>query len=478
MTRNKYGYLAKNTLLFTVSSFSSKILSFLLVPLYTNVLSTADYGIADIVSTTSTLLTFVVSLNISESVLRFAIDNNDQQNDTLRIGMKIAIQGNFIFGILVIIAAWFNLFGWESNLYLFLFLSVFATTVMNVLSNYLRAVDKIKDVAIAGIVSTIVTILTNIITLLILRIGIIGYMLSMIFAPFSAAIYCLSRINISEIFGKEYKNNGNLRKEMIMYSLPLIVNSIAWWMNASIDKYFVVLMLGSASNGIYAVSQKIPTILTTFSTVFMQAWNLSAIKEYNQQDKDGFFSNTYNLLTVVLVLLCSVLILFNVPLARFLYAKNFFMAWECSSWLLASIVFSTLGSMVGSVFSAVKNSRVYSVSTISSAIINIAMNYFLIPIYNIRGAAIATVISFFVMWAIRYVCALKYIKLKTNIGKYLLCFALLIVQVMIEWVFKYGYVLQITLFAVLILLNLNELIFIVGKLRRVLFSKQNTNDKG
>ena len=78
MTRNKYGYLAKNTLLFTVSSFSSKILSFLLVPLYTNVLSTADYGIADIVSTTSTLLTFVVSLNISESVLRFAIDNNDQ----------------------------------------------------------------------------------------------------------------------------------------------------------------------------------------------------------------------------------------------------------------------------------------------------------------------------------------------------------------------------------------------------------------
>ena len=79
---NKYAYLAKNTMLFTISSFGSKILSFLLVPLYTAVLSTEEYGTADLVTTTAGLLIYVFTLNIADAVLRFAIDrkNNQEEN--------------------------------------------------------------------------------------------------------------------------------------------------------------------------------------------------------------------------------------------------------------------------------------------------------------------------------------------------------------------------------------------------------------
>lgn len=60
MSRKKYSYLAQNTLLLTLSSFGSKFLAFFLVPLYTNVLTTSDYGIADIVTTSVTLLIYVL----------------------------------------------------------------------------------------------------------------------------------------------------------------------------------------------------------------------------------------------------------------------------------------------------------------------------------------------------------------------------------------------------------------------------------
>ena len=72
--KDKYKYLGKNTIIFAISSFGTKILSFLLVPLYTAVLTTSEYGVADLITTTATLLVFVLTINIASSVLRFTLD--------------------------------------------------------------------------------------------------------------------------------------------------------------------------------------------------------------------------------------------------------------------------------------------------------------------------------------------------------------------------------------------------------------------
>ena len=89
--KSKYSYLIQNTALLTLSSFGSKFLSFFLVPLYTNVLSTAEYGIADIITTSSTLLVYVLTLNIGASVLRFGIDKNEKPTRVFMYGAKIDI---------------------------------------------------------------------------------------------------------------------------------------------------------------------------------------------------------------------------------------------------------------------------------------------------------------------------------------------------------------------------------------------------
>lgn len=120
MKKNKYNDLKKNTILFTISSFSSKILSFLLVPLYTSVLSTADYGTADMVYTTSSLIVFAVALNISDAVLRYAIDIKDRQSNILGYGFRVTIKGNLIFAILVYFFSKLNIIEWEGYLYIFL----------------------------------------------------------------------------------------------------------------------------------------------------------------------------------------------------------------------------------------------------------------------------------------------------------------------------------------------------------------------
>ena len=138
---------------------------------------------------------------------------------------------------------------------------------------------------------------------------------------------------------------------------------------------------------------------------------------------------------------CSGLILFNIPLAKVLFAKDFFVAWQCSSWLLVSAFFSAMGSFLASIFSAVKDSRIVAVSTVVSALINTTLNLLLIPRYQAVGASVATVVSFFSIWMIRYFCSKKYILWKNILWKDLLVCLLLVLQVLQEGFLKnHGYV--------------------------------------
>lgn len=450
--KNKYTYLAKNTILFTISSFGSKILSFFLVPLYTAVLSTADYGTADLVTTTAGLLVYILTLDIQSAVLRFAIERKEKQEEILNFGLEITGIGSIVLAIGLLILKSLSLLDWPDYCYLFLFLSFLFSALNSIILNYLRAIDKTAAVAAAGIITTLIMIVSNLVLLLVFRIGVVGYMISTLLGYATSIAYSIFLIRKQCINIFREHCSKNVKKAMCAYSIPLIFNAVAWWMNSSIDKYFITAMLGVAANGIYAVSQKIPSILSMFNTIFGQAWNLSAIREFDPDDKDGFFTNTYKMYNTALVLVCSVLILINIPLARILFSNDFFEAWQFSSTLLISMIFSAMASFLGCIFSAVKKNKVFAVSTVAAAATNIVLNVVMIPVFGALGAAIATAVSFFVMWFIRWICARKYIRMKVNLFLEFVVYILLTLQVVFEHMDGHFYIGQIIVFVIIIFL--------------------------
>ena len=102
--KEKYSYLSKNILLFMISGFVPKILTFLLVPIYTRYLTTEEYGISDLISTTVSLLLPIFTLDIQDAVMRFAMDKNYNQKDVFSIAFKIISMGFIIIlvGVIVI----------------------------------------------------------------------------------------------------------------------------------------------------------------------------------------------------------------------------------------------------------------------------------------------------------------------------------------------------------------------------------------
>lgn len=295
MSKTKYKFLAKNTLLFSISTFGSKILTFLLVPLYTNVLSTSDYGAVDILTTTVSLLSIALTFNIASAVMRYALEYVDIPQIILKYGIKVLFTGTFLMTIGTFLLYLTRILEWPKYYYVFMVILFVISSFEQLFQNYLRAIDKIELMVVTSLISTIIKLTSNIVLLLFIKLGVLGYMVSMVLGPFVSCIVsyvCLAPIRYPKI---EYTSEIRIRKEMKRYAIPTAINSLGWWIANSVDRYFITGMIGTAVNGIYSVAYKIPTIMSMICDIFIQAWGISAIKEYDQDDQDDFFHQFINL---------------------------------------------------------------------------------------------------------------------------------------------------------------------------------------
>lgn len=179
------------------------------------------------------------------------------------------------------------------------------------------------------------------------------------------------------------------------------MNSLGWWANNVSDRYVVTFLCGIAVNGVYSVAYKIPSILNTFQQIFIQAWQISAIKEYTNRDSRVFYGKALNCMNVMMCICCMGLILLTKPIARLLYAKDFYAAWQYVPFLLVSSVFNSASGILGPILTANKNSKAMGTSALYGALINIGLNIILVYIMGAQGAAIATAISSFFIYLFR-----------------------------------------------------------------------------
>ncbi len=447
----KYKYLLKNIGLLTLSNFATKLLSFFLVPLYTSVLTTEEYGTYDLFYTTSSLMIPILSINMTESIIRFCLDKSKNLKEVISISTKIILIGLIPFAALIIINSVFNIFE-VFNTYLLFFVLMYLSIGLNqIMFSIARGIEKIKSIAIAGVLNTVVMLGLNLLLLLKFKLGINGYFISYISGLTVSSLFLIFDTKIWKYISFKSKNRL-LQKEMVSYSAPLMVNSISWWINNSSDRYIVIAMCGMAENGIYSVGYKIPSILNIFQNIFNQAWILSSVREFDPEDEDGFFAKTYKVYNCLMVTVCSLIIIFTKILAKFLYANDFFEAWKYVPFLTISILFGALSGHLGGIFSAVKDSKSFSKTSFTGALVNIVLNLILVSLTGPIGAAIATMISYAVVWVMGILYAKRHIKLNLNLKRDIFDYILLVIQSALFFIISNNILLYIFEFLLLLLI--------------------------
>lgn len=464
---DKYSYLLKNIGLLTLASFGTKILSFILIPIYTSVLSTAEYGTYDIYSTTILLLTPILTFNIIESVLRFSLDKEPNKKSIFSIGFKNVAIVSCVFALIASMNKVFNLVDIFCDYYIeFILLFVFGL-FYDLMSNFARGIEKVNHVAIGGAINGVIMMVANILFLVVFKFGLRGYFYATIISYIIPVIYFIPALRIWRYMG--WKNDPALAKAMYKYSGPLILNNISWWVINVSDRYVVTWLRGVDANGIYSIAYKIPSILSIVQTIFSQAWTISSAKEYdNLEEREAFYSEIYLIYNAGMVLVCSALVVMNQLIAMLLFKADFFQAWEYAPYLVISTVFGALSGLLGGIFSAAKKPKVFAISTIVGAAVNVGLDILLVYYYGAIGAAIATLVAYVLIWIIRLICARKMVKLKINLIRDIISYVLIIGQGTL-WVIHFYYpfttwllyLLQGVIFALVVALYFKDMIHLV-----------------
>lgn len=423
-------YLLKNIGILTISNFSSKLLGFFLVPLYTSVLSTSEFGTYDLIASTISLVYPLLTANIIDAVMRFSIEKTCRKEETASIGIKYIAVSIAVMGICLFVFQCCNIMPSLVGLrgYIFFYYVFYAFNQYFI--QLAKGLERVKDMGIAGVLSTAVMLVANIFFLLILKKGLVGFFIANILAHLIPVIYYFIRLRFWKML-KPVGWENPLEKEMLAYSIPLICTALGWWVNSTADKYTVAFMCGVAANGLLSVSYKIPSIINTLQGLFTQAWQISAIKEYGEENAEDFYLKTFSYLNVLMTSACAVLIILSKPLAHLLYAKNFYSAWQYVPFLMISSVLNCASGFVGPILSARKDSRSMALAAIYGACVNIGLNIILVSIMGIQGATIATVISSYFIYSYR----LRAVKKEFHIKEYwrvLAAWGLLCVQAILE----------------------------------------------
>lgn len=464
----KYKELLKNILLFAISSFIPKTINFFLIPLYTAYLTTSEYGVSDLINTTVSLFIPVFTLNIKDSVLRFSLDKKCDKKDTFNIAIRIVFLDFLILFVFSFLQLSFHFINIEP-LYLFFFsIMLISNSIYEIFNSFCKGIDKVNTIVAASIVSSISTLLLNILLISVFKMGLLGFLIANSFGTILSDIIYLIFAKLYKFFSFNYSKK--LMKEMIKYSFPMIFSALAWWVNTSSDRYIITFLSGLSISGIYAVASKIPSILTTFQSVFMQAWSISAIKEFDKNDSDGFIGNIYSLLSCFLCIICSLLIIFNICISKIMFSKDFFMAWKFVPPLMLSVTIDGLSLFIGHLFYAVKDTKSRALATIIGALVNTVFNFILIYIFSAYGASIATLLGYFSGFVISRILIKKYIIINTNMRRNDLSLVLLLFQVLLSFFANKYFYLQVCLFLFLIYIYLNELKKITRKIKDKLFN--------
>lgn len=462
----RVGYLAKNIGYLAIGQLGTKLLSFFLVPLYTYVLTTAEYGTYDLFNTTVSLLIPLLSLNICDAALRFSLDKNYNRRSVFSISLY-HLFWCILWGIFfIVINTVFEIISIINDYPILFFLMLITTAANGIINCFARGIDKVRDVAISGVICSVIIVCLNLLFLLPLHMGLIGYFLANILGFLAQSIYLFVAIKGWKYLKWE-KLDKKLHKEMLAFSKPMILNNVSWWVNGVSNRYVIVWLCGVAANGIFSVSYKIPSILMIFQSIFNQAWTLSAVHEFEKEGRDDFFSKMYASYNVCMTLICSLLITTSRLIASVLYLKDFYDAWQFVPFLLIATVFGSLSGYVGGIYTALKDTKIFAITSVYGAVANLLITLLLVWKIGVMGAAIAAFISYALIWYLRIKNIKRYMNFKISYVRDCFGYVVLIIQSVFLFFIEESvlfYAIEMTLFFSLCFTHRSLLLIIYKKI--------------
>ncbi|MBQ9784046.1 MAG: oligosaccharide flippase family protein [Clostridia bacterium] len=383
--------LVSNTFVIGVGTFASKLLVFLLMPFYTAWLSTSDFGAAELITSVANFLIPVACVGLSTGIFRFAAERESDREAVFSSSLAllcISLAAFLALSPLLLLIEYVRRYVWLIVLY------VICADLQAICAHYLRAIDRTPLFAAQGVLNTLLTVGCNVLFLYAFRMGLTGYVLSVVVGNVLTTAFIFVKARLWRMI-KPVKVDRTMMKALLRFSLPLIPTTLCWLITDLSDRTMVTAICGASANGIYSAAYKIPTLVTLVASIFLQAWQFSAIaEEGDETERKSFYSSVFGGYLSLVMIGAAGLILLSRWLTGILLADSYLAAWQYMPTLLCAAALEAIVSFLASVYLVKKKSMHSFLTALVGAVSNILLNLCLIPWMGPLGAAIATLASY------------------------------------------------------------------------------------
>src|SRR5699024_9728293 len=352
-----------------------------------------------------------ITFELVAAVYRWLIEEKeiDKRKRIITTGLFMILRNLVMFNILgLIVMLIFKIpFGWQA----LLFINV--SIASSFLQQCARGLGHNKLFASLGIIQTTITVAFNLFFIFALELRIEAFFYSSIIASLLVVVFAWKVMSFSQYIASS-TYSSILTKSLLAYSIPIIPGAASWWIMTMSDRYFITVFLGIASNGIYAVANKIPSLLIMIKSVFFLAWNDNAILEFNTKDKNHYYSKVFQYFFRFMATSVIILTLITKPVLWLMISEDFYSSWKYIGILLCATLFNACALFWSAGYHGAKKTKVIFVTSFVGALVNVIVNLILIKYIGLYAVVISSLIAFITVWLMRIFSSYRYFKIKIN----------------------------------------------------------------
>ncbi len=431
--QGKYAKLAGNTLIFAISSFSSKLLTLIVQPFLTYAMAEiSDLGLSKILSQYANLLIPFVSMGMSNAIIRFGLDRGNSKKQVFTNGLLSILLG---YAALILLWPVARLLPDMAQYGLLLYVYVLMSCLRTLCTQFVRSQEFNKLVAVDGILCTFATLMFYVLYLVVLGMGANGYLLAIISGDLTSVVFLTFKGRLWQYLELKTAPNIRLWKQMLRFSLPMIPAQISFWVINASDLFFVREMCGGmgghsgeAWSGLLSTGYFLPTILSTLGLIFYDAWQLSAVTE--EEERETFFTRIFRIYSCVMFCCGAGILWLCRPLMHVMKA-SYYEAWRFVPFLTLAAVCSCYSQFLNSVYVVYKRSVHSLVTMLAGAVANCVLNYFLILWWGPVGASVASFVSLGLVFALRAADTHRMLRMSVHPGRVAVNFVLLAAEALV-----------------------------------------------
>lgn len=410
---NKFKLFIENFLVYGFGGVISKIIPLIMMPVVTRLMPDTEYfGISDLSNTVVSFCSSLAIMGMYDAMYRMFFEKDDEQfkKNICSAALKFTLFTSVVmfpamlFGRRLIAQYFFGDIKYSYVVYL----SAIATLVgatNSIISLPTRMQNKRTIFLITNTVSPIISYAISI-PLILAGYYVVALPLAAVISGISMEI-AFGIINRQWFLRKAF--DWRLLKQLLVIAIPLLPNFLIYWIFNSCDKVMITNMIGVGDAGIYSVGSKLGSCSQLIYTAFAGGWQFFAFSTMKEEKQVEGNSIIFEYLGIISFAATSFICAWSYAIFNILFTEQYLVGYIVAPYLFLAPLLQMLFQVAANQFLVVKKTWPNMFMLILGAIVNIVINYILIPVLGIEGAAIATLMGYTVS---DIVCVIVLCKIK------------------------------------------------------------------